>query len=136
MLVEEGSQQARENVLRDGRGNSEGQLSGDFSILGSQVLFGFGNEYCYLLRVNEQERSLGSKGDAIGGAIEEAHAEIVFESFDLKRDGGLGEEKMFRGFAKIQVLSDGAKDLEAKVLELGHATIIHGNQLLRFLESL
>jgi hypothetical protein len=34
------------------------------------------------------------------------------------------------------VLSDGAKDFEAKVLELGHATIIHGNQLLRFLESL
>jgi len=43
---------------------------------------------------------LAEQGDAIGGAIEEANAEIVFERFDLKRDGGLGEEEAFRRLAK------------------------------------
>jgi len=127
VLVEEGAQQARENVLCDGRGNAEGQPSGDLATIGTKLLFGLGNECRYLFSVAEQERPLWSEGDAIGGAIEKANTEIVFESFDLKRDGGLGEEKMFRGFAKIEMLGDGAKNLEAKVFELGHAMIIHGN---------
>jgi hypothetical protein len=96
MFVEEGSQQARENVLCNGRRNTEGQLSGDFAILGPKFLFGFGNECRYFVGVTEQEGSLGSEGDAIGGAIEEANAEIVFERFDLKRNCGLGEKKVFR----------------------------------------
>ena len=68
-----------------------------------------------------------SQGDAIGGAIEEANAEIVFESLDLQRDGWLSEKEVFRRFAKIQMLGDGAKHLEAKVFKLGHAMIILGN---------
>jgi len=71
---------------------------------------------------------LRSKGDAVGGAIEEADAEIVFERFYLKRDCGLRKKKMFRSFAKIQMLCDGAKYLEAKVFQLGHVMIIHGNR--------
>jgi hypothetical protein len=54
---------------------------------------------CFLGRIlgtTEATRSLGSKGDAIRGAIEEANAEIVFERFDLKRNCGLGEKKVFR----------------------------------------
>ena len=70
------------------------------------------------------------EGDAIAGAIEEANAEIVFEGFDLQRDGGLGEEKMFGGFAEIQMFGDGAKDFEAEVFELGHGMIIHGKSEL------
>jgi hypothetical protein len=33
-------------------------------------------------------------------------AEIVFERFDLKRDGRLGEEKVFRRLAEIQMFSN------------------------------
>jgi hypothetical protein len=75
-----------------------------------------------------QEQSLRSKRDAIRGAIEETDAEIVFERFDLKRNGWLGQEKMFRSFAKIQMLRHCAKHLEAKVFQLSHVMIIHGNR--------
>ena len=68
-----------------------------------------------------------SKGDAIGGAIKEANAEIVFERFDLKRDGGLSKEKVFRRLAKIEMFSNGAKNLETEVFQLGHVMIIHRN---------
>ena len=71
------------------------------------------------------------EGDAIAGAIEKANAEIVFEGLDLKRDGGLGEEKMFRGLAKVQMFGDGAENLEAEVFQLGHGMIIHGKCGLR-----
>jgi len=56
----------------------------------------------------------------VRGTIEEANAQIVFQRFDLERDRGLGKEEVLRGFAEVQVLSDGTKDLEAKVFELGH----------------
>jgi len=127
MLIEEGSKYARENVLRDRGRNSEGKLSGDLSILRAKFLFRFGNEGGYFLRVAEQEGSLRSKRDAIGGAIEEANAEIVFEPFDLKRDGGLSEEEVFRRLAKIQMFCNGSKHLQAKVFQLGHGMIIHWN---------
>ena len=61
-----------------------------------------------------------SEEDAITGAIEEADAEIVFEGLDLKRDGGLSEEEMFRGLTKIQMFGNCAENLEAKILQLGH----------------
>ena len=34
---------------------------------------------------------------------------------------------MFRGLAKIQMLGDGTKDLQAEVFQLGHVMIMHGN---------
>jgi hypothetical protein len=68
---------------------------------------------------------LRGKGDVIGGAIEETNAEIIFERFDLKRNGGLGQEKVFRRLAKIEMLSNRAKHLEAKVFQLGHVMIIY-----------
>jgi hypothetical protein len=54
------------------------------------------------------------------GAIEQAHAEILLEGFDLKSDGGLRKEQQFRGFSKAEVLANGAKDLQSKVLQLCH----------------
>jgi hypothetical protein len=68
---------------------------------------------------------LASKRDPASGTVEEAHSEIVFERLDLKCHGRLGEEKMFPGLAKVQMLRDGTKHLEAKILQLRHATIIH-----------
>ena len=37
---------------------------------------------------------------------------------------------MFRGLAKVQVLGNSTKHLEAKILQLRHVTIIHGNARL------
>lgn len=65
-----------------------------------------------------------SEGNAIGSAIEEADAEIVFERLDLERNGGLSKEKVFRCLAKIQMFGDGAKDLETEIFQLGHGMII------------
>jgi hypothetical protein len=125
MLVEEGSEQAGENILRNRGGHAEGQISGDIAILRAELLLGLGNEGGYLLGVGEQEGSLRSQGNAIAGAIEETDAEIVFEGLDLERDGGLGEEKVFCRLAEVQMLGNGAEDFEAKVFQLGHEMIIH-----------
>jgi len=70
---------------------------------------------------------LRSKRDAIGGAIKEANAEIVFERFDLKGDGGLCEKKVFRRLAKIEMFSNCAKNLETEAFQLGHVMIIPRN---------
>jgi hypothetical protein len=44
---------------------------------------------------------------------------VVLERFDLKRDCRLGEEKVFRRLAKIQMLSNGPKYFEAKSFPAG-----------------
>jgi hypothetical protein len=58
---------------------------------------------------------LRSEGDAIGGAVEKANTEVVLERFDLKRDCRLGEEKVFRRLAKIQMLATVRNTLRRKV---------------------
>ena len=125
MLGEKGSEQAGEYVLGNGCGDSQGQLARDLAVLGAHFLFGLENEGRDFSGVAQQKRALRSECNAVAGAIEEADAEIVFESFDLKGDGGLGEEKMFGRFAKIQMLGDGAEDFETEVLQLSHGMIIH-----------
>ncbi|MGA8343591.1 MAG: hypothetical protein WB781_16785 [Candidatus Sulfotelmatobacter sp.] len=114
MLVEESSEQSRENVLRNRGRNAERQLPGDVPVLGAKLLFRLGNEFRYLPGIGEQERSLRREGDAIAGAIKETDAEIVFESFDLKRYGGLGEEKVFRRLAKVQMFATVRNTLRRK----------------------
>jgi hypothetical protein len=56
----------------------------------------------------------------MGRTVEQAHSEIVFERFDLERNGGLGEEQMFGSLAEIQVFGDRAEDFEAEILQLRH----------------
>jgi len=125
MLFEKGSDQARENVLRDRGGDAERQLTGDFAILRTELLLGLGDDGRDFLGVDEKKGSLRSEGDAIAGAIEEANAEIVFERFDLERDGGLCEEKVFGCLAKVQMFGNRAKDFETKIFQLSHGMIIH-----------
>jgi hypothetical protein len=67
---------------------------------------------------------LASERDPSSSAVEEAHSEFVFQCFDLKCHGRLGKEKMFRGLAKVQMLRDSTKHLEAKVFQLGQVMII------------
>ena len=65
----------------------------------------------------------------MGSPVEETNPEFGFERFDLKGDRGLGKEKTFRSLTKIQMFSNGAKDLETKVFQLGHVMIVYGNEL-------
>jgi hypothetical protein len=101
MLIEEGSEETRENVLRNRGGNAKRQTSGDLAILSTKLLFRLRNECRYLPGIGEQKRSLRSEGDAIAGAIKKPDAEIVLQGFDLKGYGGLGKKKVFRCFTKI-----------------------------------
>ncbi len=68
-----------------------------------------------------------SEGNPAGGPIEEAHPEIVFERFDLKSNRGLRQKEMFGRLAKIQMFGHGAKDLQTKILQLGHGEIMREN---------
>jgi len=67
---------------------------------------------------------LSTKVARDSSAAEEAHSQVVFQCFDLKRHGTLGKEEMFGGLPKVQVLGDCTKHLEAKVFQLGHVMIM------------
>ena len=79
MFIDEGSEQAREHVLSDRCRRSQRQLSGDLPARSSKFSFCFGDDSRYILCVVEQEGSLRSEGDAIGGAVEKANTEVVLE---------------------------------------------------------
>ena len=75
-------------------------------------------------RVFKQHRALPRQRDLSSAAVEQAHAQLVFERFDLQGDGRLRKEELFGGLAKIQLLCHGPKDLEAKILQLRHGRIM------------
>lgn len=45
----------------------------------------------------------------------------------LQSRGALREEELLRSLAKVQVFRDGVKHFRAKVIELRHNPIMHGN---------
>jgi len=120
MLAEEGSEQTRENILRDGGGNAEGEFAGEFAIAGAKGAFGVGDDGGDFFCAIEERGALAGEGSAAGGAVEEADAKVIFEGFDLQGYGGLGEEEMLGGFAEAEVFGDGAEDFEAEVFKMGH----------------
>jgi hypothetical protein len=93
----------------------------------ASFLFGLGNESGRFFCVAEQKRALRSERNTLGRSFEQAHTEIIFEGFDLKCHGWLRQEQVFSRFSKAQMLSHRAKDLQAKVFELRHRTIIHAH---------
>ena len=60
--------------------------------------------------------------------VEEANTKIVFQCFDLKRDGGLSEKKQLRRFVEAELFSNCAKHFQPKILQLGHVMIIDGKR--------
>src|SRR5450631_1885052 len=56
-------------------------------------------------------------------AIEELHAEVFFERFDLQAHRGLRQEEFFGGLAKAELTRNRTKDDETKVVEARHAII-------------
>src|SRR3974390_652717 len=128
VLFQERTKQAGKNVLRDGGGDSEREFSGNCAVGAAKFTFGLRNQCCKPAGVAEQDRPLSGQGNAPSCAIEEPHSEIAFQRFDLERNCRLSQEKMFGGSAKVQLLGDHTKYLEAEVLQLGHAvTIMHKN---------
>lgn len=124
VLVEEGSDEARENVLSDGGGNAEGEFAGEVSGGVAEVLLGLGCKRGEFGGVTKQDLALRRERNAIGGTVEKADAEIVFEGLDLECDRGLGEEEMLGSFAEVEVFGDRAEHFETEVLELRHGEIV------------
>ena len=120
MLVEEGTDETRKNVLGDRGGDAESEIAGGLAVIGGQLLFGFSGQRRDLFGVAEEGRSLRGEGDAIRGAIEETNSEIVLEGLDLERDGRLGQKQMLGGFAEVEMLGYGAENFEAEILQLSH----------------
>ena len=78
--------------------------------------------------VTEKEGALTGKGNVTPRAVEEANTEFVFQCFDLKRDGRLGEKQLLCGFVEAELFSNCAEHFQPKVLQLGHVTIIDGKR--------
>ena len=91
-------------------------------------MFSFGCQGCKFLGVTEKERALTGKGNVATRAVEKANTEFVFQCFDLKRDGGLGEKQLLRRFVEAELFCNCPKHFQPKVLQLGHVTIIDGNR--------
>src|SRR5262249_3898004 len=127
ILGEKSAKQPGEHVLRDSRGNSKREFTGNFAVLATQLSFRFGSHRREFVRVRQQNSALSSQRNAPTLAVEQPHAEITFECFDLQSYSRLSEEQLLRGFVKIYVLRDGAKHLQAKVFQLRHEQIIHRN---------
>ena len=54
MLTEEGAEEAREDVLRDGGGDAEGEFTGKVAVAGTEGAFGVGDKVGDFLRVGEE----------------------------------------------------------------------------------
>ena len=120
MLVEEGTDETRKNVLGDRGGDTEGEVAGELPVVGCQLLFGFGGQGRKFFGVTEESRSLRGERDAVGGTIEEAGSEIVLEGLDLEGDRRLRQEQMLGGFTEAEMLGYGAENFEAEILQLSH----------------
>src|SRR5215469_5307120 len=101
VLLEEPPEQTGENVLRDCGGRTQGQLSRKFAIVGDELPLGFGSELGQPDRVSKQHRALPRQRDLASAAVEQAHAQLIFERLDLQGDGRLRKEELFGGLAKI-----------------------------------
>ncbi len=62
-----------------------------------------------LSRVLQQNGILSSQGNASAPTIEQPHAKVALQRFDLESNGRLGKKKLLSRFVKVQVLGDGAQ---------------------------
>ena len=64
----------------------------------------------------EEQLSLGQEAHAAGSALEEAHAELVFQVLDGAREGRLGDVQACGGATDVLLFCDGDE-----VMKLGDA---------------
>jgi hypothetical protein len=77
----------------------------------------FGGKLIDSLRVTKKNFTRGREADARAGSVEEADAEAVFKSADLKRDRGLGNVQRGGGLSEVQAFGCAAEDFEAEVFD-------------------
>lgn len=106
----ERGQEAREHVLADGLRSAEAKVAGGRSGGGRNGFRGLLCERCELAGEGQERLPGRCEGYAACGTCEERRFELGFESFDLLRDGRLGEEQFFRGSAEVQGARNGAED--------------------------
>src|SRR5262245_22752395 len=92
ILGEKSAKQPGEQVLRDSRGNSKREFTGNLAVLAAQLSFRLGSHRREFVRVSQENGALSSQRNAPASAVEQPHAEITFERFDLQSHGRLGEE--------------------------------------------
>ncbi len=116
MQLEEAGQQIGKEILADGLRGTDAKLievcAGGFG----DGLGGLVGEQFEAIGEAVEDCTGGSEGHAAAGAIEEGGAELIFESLDVLRDGGLGEEELFGGLAEAEALGHGSEDAKTEVL--------------------
>lgn len=124
--------------FRFGFGFGFGFASGNGSGFGRGSGFGFGSEAlggrrsafagaidgAFDLReggagVLEEAFAGGEEGHAARGAEEETHAELVFEAFDLAREGRLRDAEALGGAADVPLFGDGDEVAELREAHAG-----------------
>ena len=88
--VEEGGDEAGQEVLADGLGGADGKLAGLFAIGGGDGGGGLVAEGLEAIGEGKEGGAAGGKGDAAVAAIEEGDSELVFQGLDLLGYGGAG----------------------------------------------
>jgi hypothetical protein len=124
MLLEEGAEHARQNVLRDGHGRADAECAGGFAaqvVEGGTSLVGQASTFA---RVAKEDGAGAGEADAAFAAVEESGAEFFFEGVNLLADRGLAEMQAFGGATEAGFFGDGAKDLQPEIL---HGSTLAGS---------
>ena len=83
------------------------------------------------IRVREKTNPLGGQGDALAGAVEQLHPQLILQRLDLVADGGLRDSQSLRGPGKIQVLRHRHEALQLHCI---HETSYHSESTLLSIE--
>jgi hypothetical protein len=101
MLLLKCAQKMRENVLRNGQRCADAQVAP--LVTGKERQCGQRSRFQFLdvAGIFQENRTGRGKRDPGPASVEQLNAKVLFQSFDLKGDGGLGEAKFLRRFAKV-----------------------------------
>ena len=120
VLLEKRSDQTGQDILGNRCRHAERKLARELSVFRADLLLGGGGDGRDFIGVALKDCTVGGESDPVRRAIEKTYTQIVLQRLNLKRDGGLGEEKMLGGFAKTQLFGDGTENLQAEIFQLGH----------------
>ena len=117
MTFAKGGDEAGKQVSSDGLRGSYEEIATLLTMGGGDGNLGFIGERLQLF--SERDQGLASRRElnVASTAIEERHAELVFQRLDLVGDGRLRHQEFFSGPAEIEVPGDGTEDAEAEVFD-------------------
>ena len=123
MLLAVFAEKARQHILSDGGGSSQGKLSGVIAAQCGNLLLRLNQERIRLPRVAQQNLAGRGQCDLRAGAIEELDADLFLQRLDLQADRVLGQIQLLGGLAKAALLGYGSENDQAKIFETRHKTI-------------